>query len=87
MKVLVIPDVHLNYDEAVKSISEALTEDFCVALKYRDKKINNNYDTFMSCIYGDTFLIFLWKDQSLQLIDHVKKVPTFLQLYQYADMW
>lgn len=82
-------DKYHSYDEAMKSISEALTEDFHIVFEYRDSKVHNQYDTFMTCIYDDSFLILFVKDQTVQLIDTVKisKIPTFLQLYQYADMW
>ena len=82
-------DQYHNHEEAINSISEALTEDFHVAFEYRDRQIQSRYDTFMTCIYEDSFLIFSVKNQVLKLIDTVgtKKVSTFLRLSQYTDWW
>ena len=82
-------DQYRNYAEAMESITEALTEDFHVAFEYRDNQIQSRYDTFMTCIYEDSFLIFSVKNQVLKLIDTVgtKKVSTFLRLSQYTDWW
>ena len=82
-------DQYHNYEEATNSISEALTEDFHVAFEYRDSQMQSRYDTFMTCIYEHSFLIFSVKNQVLKLIDTVgtKKVSTFLRLSQYTDWW
>lgn len=78
-----------QYEEAAKSISEALTQDFCVAFEYRDIQIQNKYDTLLTCFYKDSFLVFSWNDQKMRVIDNIgiEKMPTFLNLYRYADMW
>lgn len=82
-------DKQHQYEEAVKSISEALTQDFRVAFEYRDIQMQNKYDTLLTCFYKDSFLIFSWNDQKVRVMDNVgtEKMPTFLKLYRYADMW
>lgn len=82
-------DKYHNKGEALKSISEALTEDFRVSFEYRERQVNRQYNTFVACIYDNAFLIYFVQNQATQLIDIVetKKVSTFLYLYQYADMW
>ena len=82
-------DQYHNCKEAIKSISEALTEDFHVAFEYRDSQIQSRYDTFMTCIYEHSFLIFSVKNRVLKLVDTVEteKVSTFLRLSQYTDWW
>lgn len=82
-------DQYHNHEEAMESISEALTEDFHVAFEYRDSQIQSRYDTFMTCIYEHSFLFFSVKNQVLKLIDTVgiEKVSTFLRLSEYTDWW
>ena len=51
--------------------------------------MQNKYDTLLTCFYKDSFLIFSWNDQKVRVMDNVgtEKMPTFLKLYRYADMW
>lgn len=76
-----------DYNEAVKSIGEALTGDFHIAFEYRNCQTQGQFDTFLTCIYDQIFLIFLWKNQRLQLVDIVKAedLPTFVQLSEYTE--
>lgn len=79
---------HLH-DEAIQSITEALNHDFGVALSYRNHYANG-YDTFLTCIYDDTFLIYCVCDEKLQLCDSVvtSDVKTFARLLDnYGDWW
>ena len=76
-----------NYDEGTNSIIEELVEDFHVAFEYRDIQTQKQYDTFMTCIYKRSFLIFLIENQALKLVDKIdiEKVPTFLRLSEYVE--
>lgn len=77
-----------SFDEAMKSISYALTGDFHVAFRYRECETQGQYDTFITCVYEHSFLIFKFENQCVQLIDSVKisDMPTFLQLGDYVDL-
>lgn len=77
------------YDDktAVQKISEGLTEDFHTLFEYRNKQTEKSYDTYLTCIYNNSFIIFRFdcKDSSLHFCEMVKtcKVPTFEKLTEY----
>lgn len=75
-----------SFKEAVKSISEGLENDFGVAFQYREIKTQSKYDTFLTCVYQSTFLIFLINNGNLMLIDTVEadKLPSYLKLKNYS---
>ena len=78
-----------QYDEAVKSITEALNHDFGTAFLFRNQYANG-YDTFLTCIYEETFLIYCVCAGELQLFDSVatNKIITFTRLLNdYGDWW
>ena len=77
------------YDEAIKSITEALNHDFRTAFLFRDQYANG-YDTFLTCIYEETFLIYRVCTGELQLCDSVttNEIMTFTRLLDdYGDWW
>ena len=79
---------HLR-DEAIQSITEALNHDFGSALLFRNQYANG-YDTFLTCIYDGSFLIYCVCDRSLHLCDTVatSDVKTFTRLLgDYGDWW
>lgn len=77
------------YDDktAVQKISEGLTEDFQTLFEYRNKQTEKAYDTYLTCIYNNSFIIFRvdCKENSLQFCEMIKtcKVPTFEKLTEY----
>ncbi len=78
-----------QYDEAVKSITEALNHDFRSAFLFRNQYASE-YDTFLTCIYGKSFLIYSVCDGALQLCDSVatNDIKIFTRLLEdYADWW
>lgn len=77
------------YDEAVKSITEALNHDFRTAFLFRDQYASE-YDTFLTCIYREAFLIYCVRDRELQLCDSVatNNIKIFTRLLEdYGDWW
>ena len=77
------------YDEAIKSITEALNHDFRTAFLFRDQYASE-YDTFLTCIYGEAFLIYCVRDGKLQLCDSVatNNIKIFTRLLEdYGDWW
>lgn len=80
--------LHL-YDVAVKSITEALNHDFGSAFLFRNQYANG-YDTFLTCIYKEVFLIYCVCSGELQLCDSVatNDIKTFTRLLDdYGDWW
>lgn len=81
---------HLH-NAAIKAITEAMNHDFRVAFSFRNQYANG-YDTFLTCIYEETFLIYYVCGEELQLCDSVEisEIKTFmrlLDLYDYGDWW
>lgn len=79
---------HLH-DEAIKSITEALNHDFGTAFLFRNQYANG-YDTFLTCIYEESFLIYCVCAGELQLCDSVatNEIMTFTRLLDdYGDWW
>lgn len=78
-------DVPHSQEEAVESIREGLTEDFHVAFEYRYKKTRGLFDTFMTCIYNHTFLLFAVKEYALEFIDAIRidEIKSFVRLSNY----
>lgn len=77
------------YDEAVRSITEALNHDFKTAFLFRDQYASK-YDTFLTCLYGEAFLIYYVRDGELQLCDSVatNDIKLFTRLLEdYGDWW
>lgn len=60
-------DQYHNHEEAINSISEALTEDFHVAFEYRNSQMQSRYDTFMTCIYEHSFFDFFGQESGFKI--------------------
>ena len=78
-----------TYDEAVSSIVTGIENDFNVSFEYR-KFYAPNYDTFFTCIYDDSFLLFKITNNKLVLCDNVKsqEIQTFYYLMDlYTDCY
>lgn len=77
------------YDEAIKSIAEAMNHDFRAAFSFRNQYANG-YNTFLTCLYENTFLIYHVSGGQLRLCDSVatKDIETFTRLLDdYGDWW
>jgi len=77
------------HNEAMESITEALNHDFSSALAFRNQ-CANGYDTFLTCIYEEVFLIYHVCNGQLRLCDSVatKDIETFTRLLDvYGDWW
>ena len=76
-----------SFDEGAECIREALTNDFCRALEYRNVQTGLIYDTFLTCVYSDCFLLFTFKNFLLELIDKIEtnKMPTYRKLGRYVE--
>ena len=76
------------HDAAIKAITEALNHDFRAAFSFRNQYANG-YDTFLTSIYEEAFLIYYVCDEELQLCDSVatNDIKTFMELYDYGDWW
>lgn len=77
-----------TFAEAIKSIEEGINNDFGEAFRYREETANG-FDTFFTCLYGDSFLLFQIIRQKIELIDTVPvcNVPTFDNLKDYTSLW
>lgn len=71
--------------DAIENIRTALKEDFQIAFEYRNKKTEGKYDTFLTCVYNNSFLIFSIKEKNVEWIDSVKttEMKTFAKLCDY----
>lgn len=76
-----------SLDKAANYIKEALTDDFSVALEYRNSQTDCQFDTFLTCVYSSYFLLFAYKAPCLELIDIIetKKMPTYIRLGEYTE--
>lgn len=78
-------DIPHDFSAGVKSIQEALNSDFSAAFAYR-KETAPQKDTFLTCIYENSFLIFSVVNEQLLFCDSVatKELPTYKLLEGYA---
>lgn len=76
-------------DEALNSISQGIYNDFREAFKYREMQANG-YDTFLVCLFNETFLLFKANSQELSLCEVIKssKIELFVDLcLSYTDRY
>ena len=75
-----------DFDDAIKSISDGMREDFNSAMEYREKYAEN-FDTFLICIYDNKFLIFKCTSDEFCFLDRVnaRDINSFMHLCQYLD--
>lgn len=81
-------DIAHEFADAVDSIIKGINSDFQTAFKYRE--INAvGYDTFLTCIYQEQFLIFQIEACKMYLRDIVvaDELPTYVKLREYATMF
>lgn len=75
-----------DFDDAIKSISDGLHDDFYSAFEYREKYAED-FDTFLTCIYDNKFLIFKCASDEFCFLDRVnaRDINSFMHLCQYLD--
>ena len=79
-------DVPHEYDDAIGSIREAIESDFHSAFLYR-KKVAEGFDTFLTCIYDDSFLLFKVSSGGLDFCEsiHSDLLPTYVKYKDLVD--
>ena len=75
-----------EFESAVASIEEGISNDFLAAFQYR-ARYAGEYDTFLCCIYDNQFLILKCSAEGALLCDSVRTddLPTYCTLNDYCD--
>lgn len=75
-----------DFSDSVHSIADTLSRIFCCAFEYRNE-FAAHYDTYLTCVYDDVFLIFAVENDKLCFCDSVRTsdIPTFVRLSEYLD--
>lgn len=73
-------------DDGIKRLTQALRTSFLCALRYRRSHLPQ-YETYLTTVYYDDFVLFRIRDDHLCLMDVVSgaRCPTFEHLRQYAS--
>lgn len=79
---------NVHPESELKLLTSALQDDFVNAFRYRSKVLPN-YDTFLTTVYYNNFLLFRIIDNQLELMDVVSgnDCPTFKHLRSYEEIW
>lgn len=75
-------------ESEIELLTSALQDDFVNAFRYRSKVLPN-YDTFLTTVYYNNFILFRIIDNQLELMDVVSgnDCPTFKHLRSYEEIW
>lgn len=92
--MLYLPYLFLRNDlindlDMKRIIRNELEGSFKVLFQYRDSVLGTfKYDTFLTCLYAECFLLFKWSGNHLQLIDEIEaiKSASFYELVSLYDM-
>lgn len=78
-------DTPHEFSAGIMSIQEALENDFSVAFVYRKEKAPQK-DTYITCLYSESFLLFSVSNGRLSLCDSIetKKLKTYKLLEDYT---
>lgn len=78
--------INYNEENAYKSISEGLQNDFKNAFIFRDNAVPG-FDTYLTCIYNESFLLFQVRQGELSFCEAVntKMIPTYQKLKSYNE--
>lgn len=81
-------DNSINNNEAIMNIANGLNSDFENAFIYRNE-VAEEFDTFLTCLYNNQFLLFRIIENKLLLCDQVRTdlIPTYCKLMDYGDMF
>lgn len=79
---------NVHPESELKLLTSALQDDFVNAFRYRSMVLPN-YDTFLTTVYYNNFLLFRIIDNQLELMDVVSgnDCPTFKHLRSYEEIW
>lgn len=72
----------------VETIKNAINNDFRNLFLYREKK-SPGFDSYLTTVYSDSFLIFKIIRGKFSLIESIstEKTPTYKRLLDYSDTW
>ena len=76
----------ISQDKAMESIANGLENDFRSSFQYR-QEYAPCFETFLTCIYDNSFIIFKIVNERLSLCDivNITKIPTFYDLFTTYD--
>lgn len=79
-------DSPIDNEKAINDITDGLNSDFKNAFFYRNK-VAEGFDTYLTCIFNNQFLLFRMIDNQLLLCDQVRteQVPTYCKLLDYCN--
>ena len=79
---------NIHPEGEIELLTSALQDDFVNAFRYRSKVLPN-YDTFLTTVYYNNFILFRIIDNQLKLMDVVpgNDCPTFKHLRSYEEIW
>ena len=79
---------NIHPEGEIELLTSALQDDFVNAFRYRSKVLPN-YDTFLTTVYYNDFVLFRIIDNQLKLMDVVSgnDCPTFKHLRSYEEIW
>ncbi len=79
-------DAPHEHEKAINCINEAIQSDFAAAFLYREK-VAKGFDTYLTCIYDEEFLIFQIGLHRLFLCEevHTSGIPTYKKLKGYIN--
>jgi len=81
-------DTEHSVKEAVNSIREAIESDFHITFLYREL-MAGEHDTFLTCIYDNSFLIFQVSSKNVWFCDSVKadSLSSYTNLKYYTEWY
>lgn len=79
---------NIHPEGEIELLTSALQDDFVNAFRYRSKVLPN-YDTFLTTVYYNNFILFRIIDNQLELMNVVSgnDCPTFKHLRSYEEIW
>ena len=81
-------DQGLRLEAAIEMMRTGLNDDFGNLFLYREK-VSPGFDTYLTTVFSDLFLIFKIIDGSFSLIESVsiENTPTYKRLFGLGDIW
>lgn len=75
----------ISHSDGQTYIANAVANDYGILFEYRNKKLNNLYETFISFIYDGSMTILGMKNGILDIVDEIplKSSKTYLDLSKY----
>ena len=79
---------NIHPEGEIELLTSALQDDFVNAFRYRSKVLPD-FDTFLTTVYYNDFVLFRIIDNQLELMDVVSgnDCPTFKHLRSYEEIW